>query len=106
MKRHPLTAAQILEPLTFLNQVVDIVRQHHERYDGSGYPAGLKGEEIILGARILHLADAYETMRSARAYRKTPLSKEEAIGEIKKNRGTQFDPKVVEVFLRVVDKLQ
>lgn len=105
MKHHPLTAAQILEPLTFLNNVVDIVRQHHEHYDGTGYPAGLQGEGILLGARILHLADAYETMRSARAYRKTPLSKEQAVSEIKKNSGTQFDPKVVEAFLRVVDKL-
>ncbi len=105
MKHHPLTAAQILEPLTFLNNVVDIVRQHHEHYDGTGYPAGLQGEGILLGARILHLADAYETMRSARAYRKTPLSKEEAISEVKNHSGTQFDPKVVEAFLKVVDKL-
>lgn len=105
IKRHPLTGAQILEPLTFLNEVIDIVKQHHEHYDGSGYPLGLKGEEILLGARIVHLADAYETMRSARSYRKIPLSKEEAIAEIKKNTGTQFDPKVTAAFLKVVDRL-
>lgn len=105
IKRHPQTAAQILEPLTFLNGVIGLVRQHHERYDGSGYPEGRKGEDILLGARIIHLADAYEAMCSARSYRKVPLSKEEAIMEIKKNSGTQFDPKVVEAFLRVVDKL-
>ena len=105
IKRHPLTAAQILEPLTFLDGVIELVRQHHEHYDGSGYPEGRKGEEIILGARIVHLADAYEAMRSARSYRKTPLTKEEAILEIKQNSGTQFDPKVVEAFLRIVDKL-
>lgn len=105
IKRHPLTGAQILEPLTFLNGVIDLVRQHHERYDGSGYPEGRRGEDILLGARIIHLADAFEAMRSARSYRKVPLSKEEAILEIKKNSGTQFDPKVVEAFLKVVDKL-
>ncbi|MFA5411032.1 MAG: HD-GYP domain-containing protein [Candidatus Omnitrophota bacterium] len=105
MKQHPLTAAQILQPLTFLRSVVDLIRQHHEHYDGSGYPVGLKGEEILLGARIIHLADAYEAMSSARSYRKVPLSKKEAILEIKKNSGTQFDPRVVEVFLRIVDRL-
>ena len=105
IKRHPQTAAQILEPLTFLDGVIDLVKQHHEHYDGSGYPAGRKGEDILIGARIIHVADAYEAMRSPRSYRLVPLSKEEAILEIKKNSGTQFDPKVVEVFLRVVDKL-
>lgn len=105
IKHHPQTAAQILEPLTFLGTVVELVRQHHEHYDGSGYPKGLKGEEILLGARIIHLADAYEAMRSPRAYRKTPFLKDEAILEIKKNSGKQFDPKVVDAFLRIADKL-
>ena len=105
VKRHPITGAQILEPLTFLNEVTELIKQHHEHYDGSGYPEGRKGEDILLGARIIHLADAYEAMRSARAYRKVPLSKEEAVAEIKRNSGKQFDPKVVEVFLRIVDKL-
>lgn len=104
IKRHPLTGAQILEPLTFLNEVVELVRQHHEHYDGSGYPEGRKGDDILLGARIIHLADAYEAMRSARAYRKVPLTKEEAIYEIKKNSGKQFDPRVVDAFLRIVEK--
>jgi putative nucleotidyltransferase with HDIG domain len=105
IKRHPLTGAQILEPLTFLNGVIDLVRQHHEHYDGSGYPEGRRGDDILLGARIIHLADAYEAMRSARSYRKVPLSKDEATLEIKKNSGMQFDPKIVEAFLKVVDKL-
>ncbi len=104
IKRHPITGAQILEPLTFLNDVIDLVRQHHEHFDGSGYPDGRKGDDILLGARIIHLADAYEAMTSARSYRKTPLSKDEAIYEIKKNDGTQFDPQVVVAFLKVVDK--
>lgn len=105
IKKHPQIGAQILEPLTFLSTVIELVRQHHEHYDGSGYPAGLKGEDILLGARIINLADAYEAMRSERSYRQAPLSKEEAIKEIKANRGTQFDPKVVDAFLKVTDRL-
>lgn len=105
IKKHPTIGAQILEPLTFLNGVVDLVRQHHEHYDGTGYPEGRKGDDILLGARIIHVADSYEAMRSARSYRKIPLMKEQAILEIKLNSGTQFDPRIVEAFLKVVDSL-
>lgn len=105
MKRHPEIGAQILEPLTFLNDVIELVRQHHEHYDGTGYPQGRRGEDILLGARIINLADAYEAMRSARSYRKDPLTQLEATEEIKRNSGTQFEPKVVEAFLNVVNKL-
>ena len=105
IKRHPSIGAQILEPLTFLNGVVDLVKQHHEHYDGSGYPEGRKGEDILLGARIIHIADAFEAMTAARSYRKVPLSKSQAIEEIKNNSGTQFDPKIVDVFLKVIDNL-
>ena len=106
IKRHPLIAVQILEPLTFLNDVIELIRQHHEHYDGRGYPEGRRGEDILLGARIIHLADAYESMRSARSYRKIPLTKEETILEIKRNTGTQFDPSAVEAFFKIVDKLE
>jgi len=105
IKRHPTTAAQILEPLTFLQEATKLISQHHEHFDGTGYPNGLRGEDTLLGARVIHLADAYESMRSARSYRKVPLTKEEAISEIKRNKGTQFDPKVVEAFLSIVDRL-
>ncbi|MCX5705295.1 MAG: HD domain-containing protein [Candidatus Omnitrophica bacterium] len=105
VKKHPMTGAQILEPLTFLNDVIELVRQHHEHFDGTGYPEGRKGEDILLGARILHVADAYEAMTSARSYRKVPFTKEAATVEIVKNRGTQFDPQVVDAFLKIVDRL-
>lgn len=105
VRLHPQTGAQILEPLTFLDGVIDLVKQHHEHYDGSGYPEGRRGEDILLGARIIHVADAYEAMTSARSYRKIPLTKEEAVQEIRKNNGTQFDPKVVDAFLKIVEKL-
>jgi len=105
IKKHPVIGAKLLEPLTFLDGVIDLIRQHHEHFDGTGYPEGRKGEDILLGARIIHVADAYEAMRSARSYRKIPLMKEEAILEIKCNNGTQFDSKIVDVFLKVVDSL-
>jgi putative two-component system response regulator len=103
IKTHPQTGAQILEPLTFLSVVIELVKEHHERFDGSGYPAGLKGEEILLGARIIHLADAYDSMISARSYRQVPFTKEMAIVEIKDKTGTQFDPEVVSAFLKIAD---
>jgi putative nucleotidyltransferase with HDIG domain len=104
VKLHALKGAQILEPLTFLEGVIRIVRQHHERYDGKGYPFGLKGEQIDIGARIMAVADTYDAMTSARPYRINPLTKEEAKDEIKKESGKQFDPKVVEVFVKVVNR--
>jgi HD-GYP domain-containing protein (c-di-GMP phosphodiesterase class II) len=100
VKLHPQMGAQILEPLTFLSDVVEMVRQHHEHYDGTGYPAGRRAEEILIGARIIHLADAFDAMTSARSYRKTPLSRDQAVNEIRKHSNTQFDPKVVDAFCR------
>lgn len=104
VKLHALKGAQILEPLKFLEGVIRIVKQHHERYDGKGYPFGLRGSQIDIGARVMTLADSYDAMVSARTYRPIPLTKEEAIEEIKKSSGTQFDPRVVEAFLIVADK--
>jgi len=104
VKLHALKGAQILEPLTFLEGVIRIVKQHHERYDGKGYPFGLKGEQIDIGARIMAVADTYDAMTSARPYRTKPLSREDTIEEIQKGIATQFDPRVVEVFLKVVNR--
>lgn len=105
IKLHSLKGAQILEPLNFLGRVIEFVCEHHEHYDGSGYPYGHKGDEIPLGARIIHVADAYDAMVSARSYRKIPLSKKEAIAEIKRKSGSQFDPRAVEAFLKIVNEL-
>lgn len=104
IKLHSIKGAQILEPLIFLEGAALIVRQNHERYDGKGYPDGLKGEEITLGARIVCIADAYDVMTSVRSYRKEVMGKQGAIEEVKLNSGKQFDPKVVEAFLRAVDR--
>jgi len=99
IKRHPEAGEEILRNVKFLSDVAEIVKQHQERWDGKGYPRGLKGEEIHLYARIVALADAFDAMTSDRVYRKA-MSIEEAIDEIIRNKGTQFDPLVVDAFLR------
>lgn len=104
IRQHAQKGAQILEPLKFLDNVIDIVKHHHERWDGKGYPDALSGEAIPLGSRIMTVADSYDAMVSARPYRKVGLSQGEAIEEIKKNIGVQFDPKVVDAFLKVVQQ--
>lgn len=103
MKQHTTKGVEILEPLNFLSGIIELVKQHHEKYNGGGYPDGIKGEGINLGARIIAVADAFDAMLSDRPYRKAH-SLETAIGELKKNSGFQFDPKVVESFLTVLEK--
>ena len=103
IRQHPIKGAMILKPLHFLGDIIKLVEQHHERYDGSGYPFGLKGEEILLGARIMAVADSYDAMVTKRPYRDA-LLQAQAREELLKNSGTQFDPKVVDTFLAILDK--
>lgn len=98
MRRHPADGAEILEQIMGLSEMAKIVRYHQEAYDGSGYPEGLKGEAIPVGARIATVVDAFDAMITDRPYRKgMPIPK--AIEELKRNRGTQFDPMVVDAFI-------
>jgi len=102
--KHPSIGAEIIGKVHFLNDVTKIVRHHHEKYDGSGYPDGLKGEEIPIEASILMIADSYDAMTTDRPYRKA-LTKEMAIEELRKYSGTQFDPRLVDVFINMINKM-
>ena len=88
---------ELIKPVKFLKPILPTILYHHEKYDGTGYPSGLKKEQIPLGARIMAIVDAFEAMVSRRPYRRR-LSIDEALGELTANSGTQFDPKVVGVF--------
>lgn len=103
IKEHPKKAAIILKPLKSLKNVVPIILHHHESYDGTGYPMGLKGNEIPLGARIMGVVGAFEAMITEKPYRK-PIAMNAAIEEIKKNAGKQFDPVVVKAFFAVIGR--
>ena len=98
LKSHPEIGAEIVEKMEFLTNVAEIVRHHHESFDGRGYPDGLRGEKIPLGARIVTVADAFDAMTTDRSYRKA-LSSEHAIQRLDAGAGTQFDPKVVRAFV-------
>ena len=90
-----------MQPMGFLNEVAQLIKEHHERFDGKGYPNNLSGEDIQLGARIMTVADAFDAMVSVRPYRKA-LSLTHAISELETNSGTQFDPNIVKVFLKII----
>lgn len=102
IKKHPVIGYEILRSIDFLKDVTLLVKYHHERWDGKGYPDGLKGEEIPLGARIISVADTFDAMTSDRPYRKG-LPVEVAVEEIKRCSGTQFDPEIVDAFLRAME---
>ena len=104
MKTHPLIGVQIVAPIAFLDRSVDIIRCHHERWDGRGYPDGLKGEEIPLGARIFSVCDTFDAMTSDRPYRRA-LPFDHAVEEIQRCRGTQFDPQAVDAFVDMCAQL-
>ena len=101
MRRHSELGYQILKGIDFFRNAAEIVYAHHEHYDGTGYPRGLVGEEIPLGARVFAVVDAYDAMTSRRPYRDA-MSRDAALVEIAGHSGTQFDPKVVQTFLMVV----
>lgn len=101
MRRHPLIGAEILDGLDGLEGVVPLIRHHQERYDGRGYPDGLQGEAIPLGARIIAVVDAFQAMTTDRPYRRA-LPQSEAVQELIQNTGSQFDPAVVTSFLRLL----
>lgn len=105
IKRHPAKGAELLKPIKQLKHIIPWIRHHHEGYNGTGYPEGLKEDEIPLMARILTVSDSFDAMTSKRPYRDA-LSREKVIEEMKRCSGTQFDQKVVEVFLKVLESGQ
>ena len=98
MKRHPLYAYQLLSPINFLRPAIDIPYCHHEKWDGTGYPQGLRGEQIPIAARIFAIADVWDALCSNRSYR-VAFKKEKVIKHIRSLEGTHFDPEVLTVFL-------
>lgn len=102
IKKHPLIGAQILSTATIFEDIIPIVKHHHERFDGKGYPSNLKGDQIPYLARITAIADAYDAMTSKRPYR-DPLDINIVKNEINKNLGIQFDPEIGKVFLQILD---
>lgn len=100
MRQHPETGRRVLLSVPFLREAAKIVYSHHERYDGSGYPKGLAGEKIPLGARIFAVVDVFDALSCDRPYRKK-MSYEEVMEEIKKGIGTHFDPRVIEAFMQI-----
>lgn len=103
VKEHPVKGVRILAPMELDNIVLDIIKYHHERFDGRGYPNGLKGEKIPFAARIVSIVDAWDAMNSDRAYR-SRLSQEQILTELEKGKGTQFDPFLAGEFIILLTK--
>lgn len=103
IRKHPIIGARILAPFSFLSEVIPLIRYHHERYDGSGYPEGIAGDTIPLGARILHVCDSFETMISGRLKIK-PIDFDSAIDQLRLYSGRWYDPGVIDAFMTVAEK--
>lgn len=103
IKRHPDIGADILKSIAVMHRETEIIRHHHERYDGHGYPARLSGRDIPLLSRIIALADTFDAMTTDRPYRRG-LSNEDAIAEIQRCKGSQFDPEIAEIFIRIAQE--
>jgi len=101
MRKHPVYAHDMLQPITFLNKAIDIPFCHHERWDGSGYPRGLKRDEIPFSARLFSIVDMWDALGSNRPYRKA-WRQEEIVEHIRSLSGTHFDPAVVDVFMTMI----
>jgi putative nucleotidyltransferase with HDIG domain len=101
VQMHPKLGAELISPIKRLSSVAPMVENSHERYDGLGYPHGIKGEEIPLGARIISVVDSYSAMLDKRPY-KEPYSMDKIIDELKRNSGKMYDPLVVEAFLKLL----
>jgi len=103
IKKHPQIGVDIIRPIQFLRELIPLMLYHHERWDGKGYPKGLKGEQIPLEARIIAIADVFQALTSKRPYRKA-YSRDEAVNIIKEASGNQFDPRIVEAFLHILER--
>lgn len=101
IRRHPLIGEEIIKPVSLNQEILTTVRNHHERFDGTGYPDSLKGDNIHMFAQILSVVDAYDAMVSSRAYRQA-MSRVDAIEELRKHRGTQFNPLIIDIFIQIV----
>ncbi len=102
IKKHVVLSEKICDPLRSMREILGIIRHHHENFNGKGYPDGLSGDKIPLEARILSIADAYDAMSSDRPYRKK-LPKSEVIKRLKEGAGTQWDPKLVDIFVKILE---
>ncbi len=103
MRKHPQFAYDMLSPIEYLRPALDIPYSHHEKWDGTGYPRGLNGEEIPMSARLFAIADVWDALTSDRPYR-AAWSEEEALAYIREQSGKHFDPKVVELFFNVIEE--
>ena len=101
IKKHPQIGADILRPIHFLRNIIPLVFYHHEKWDGTGYPSGIKGEEIPIGARIIAIADVYQALTSDRPYRKA-YPRQKAMRILKAGAGSQFDPRITDIFLKIL----
>lgn len=102
LKQHPVRGAILLREIRLLERASVLTLYHHERFDGKGYPGGMAGEDIPLGARIIAVADSFDAMTTERCYKRA-RSVDEAVAELKRGAGSQFDPEIVEIFIRILE---
>jgi putative nucleotidyltransferase with HDIG domain len=105
VNQHPVLGAELLRPIRALKDICEILENHHERWDGTGFPSGLKGEDIPLPARIVAIVDSYHAMISDRPYR-TAMTHDQAVAALRQGAGSQFDPFLVDIFIAVLTNLR